>query len=618
MSASGINLATAYVNIVPSAKGIKGSIQKTLDPEAQSAGTSAGEKAGSSLASKLKGALVAAGIGTFIKSTLEAGGNLQQSFGGLDTLYEEAAAGAKKYASEAAKAGISANAYAEQAVSFGASLKAAYGGDTTKAMEAANLAILDMADNAAKMGTPLESIQNAYQGFAKQNYTMLDNLKLGYGGTKQEMERLLKDAQKLTGVKYDINNLGDVYSAIHVIQDELHLSGVAAEEAKSTFTGSFGAMKAAAENLMANISLGENITPSLLALGETVGTFLTGNLLPMIGNIVGSIPEILAQGVPMLLDTIRNILSSAVGTIGEGLPNLIDTLLNILSSLVGQIADYLPEFVNSAVQIVTSMISGLFQKLPDIVNGILTMAGKLVEAFLSIDWLDLGKKLVLGVLDGIKSLIMNIPQIFANIWNMLVNGAKGAWDGICSVFSGLANFFGNIFGAAWQAVKNVFSAGGKIFDGIKEGIVNAFKAVVNVIIGGINKVVAIPFNAINWALEKLRSIDIFGLKPFGWINLIGVPQLPYLERGGVLKRGQTGLLEGNGAEAVVPLERNKMWISAVANDLKTALLGANNASEASIGERIINQTINIYQPVQSPAETARAIKTTMKYGLAGE
>ena len=166
------DIGKAYIRIVPAAEGISDSISSVLNKESGSAGKSAGLN----IAGAIKEAIAAAGIGTFIKNSLEAGGNLQQSFGGLETLYEDAAEGAKKYAVEAAKAGLSANDYAEQAVSFGASLKQAFGGDTQKAMESANTAIIDMTDNAAKMGTPIESIQNAYQGFAKQNYTMLDNL----------------------------------------------------------------------------------------------------------------------------------------------------------------------------------------------------------------------------------------------------------------------------------------------------------------------------------------------------------------------------------------------------------------------------------------------------------
>lgn len=175
-------LGKAYVQIVPSAEGISGSIEKVIGGEA----TSAGKSAGLNLVGALKGVIVAAGIGTAIKASLDAGGALQQSFGGLDTIYGEASEAAKKYAYDAQQAGISANSYAEQAVSFGASLKQAFGNDATKAVEAANTAIMDMTDNAAKMGTPIENIQNAYQGFAKQNYTMLDNLKLGGRNTLAE------------------------------------------------------------------------------------------------------------------------------------------------------------------------------------------------------------------------------------------------------------------------------------------------------------------------------------------------------------------------------------------------------------------------------------------------
>ena len=228
-------IAKAYVQIMPSAKGIKGELTKEMGGDLEAAGKSGGDKLGGSLVSTLKKVVVAAGIGKIVSDALSAGADIQQSFGGLDTIYGEAADAAKEYAYQAAQAGISANDYAEQAVSFGASLKQAFEGDTTKAVEAANTAIMDMTDNAAKMGTPIENIQSAYQGFAKQNYTMLDNLKLGYGGTKTEMERLLEDAQKISGVEYNIDNLGDVYDAIHVIQQDLGLTGVAAQEASTTF-----------------------------------------------------------------------------------------------------------------------------------------------------------------------------------------------------------------------------------------------------------------------------------------------------------------------------------------------------------------------------------------------
>ena len=273
-------LGQAYVQIMPSAKGISGSIQKQLDPEASSAGESAGSNLGGRLVSVVKGVIVTAAIGKTIGMAISEGANLQQSLGGIETLFKGSADKVKKYADEAYKtAGLSANDYMESVTSFSASLLQSMGGDTEKAADKANMALIDMSDNANKMGTNMGDIQNAYMGFAKQNYTMLDNLKLGYGGTKEEMQRLLTDAQKLTGVKYDINNLADVYDAIHAVQEELDITGTTAKESAETFSGSFASMQSAFSNVLGKISLGMDITPELNALAETTSTFLFGNFL---------------------------------------------------------------------------------------------------------------------------------------------------------------------------------------------------------------------------------------------------------------------------------------------------------------------------------------------------
>lgn len=208
---AGTELAKAYVQIVPSAQGIQGMIEQAMGNEADEAG----EKAGTSFVSKLKNIVVAAGIGKVVSQAFNEGAALEQSIGGIETLYKDSANKMKAYAKEAYKtSGVSANAYMENVTSFSASLISSLKGDTSKAADIANMAMNDMSDNSNKFGTNIQDIQNAYQGFAKQNYTMLDNLKLGYGGTKEEMQRLLKDAQKLSGQKYDISNLADVYNAI--------------------------------------------------------------------------------------------------------------------------------------------------------------------------------------------------------------------------------------------------------------------------------------------------------------------------------------------------------------------------------------------------------------------
>ena len=304
-------LGKAYVQIIPSAKGISGMIQKEIGGEAASAGVSAGESLGSKMVGAISGVIAAAGIGKAFSAAISEGAALQQSLGGIETLFKGSADKVKGYANEAYKTtGLSANAYMENVTGFSASLLQSLGGDTNKAAETANMAMIDMSDNANKMGTSMESIQMAYQGFAKQNYTMLDNLKLGYGGTKQEMQRLLADAEKLTGVKYDINNLSDVYNAIHAIQENLDITGTTAKEAASTFSGSFESMKAAAQNVLGKIAIGENVMPALESLLETTKTFLFGNFLPMVGNILSGLGVVLTHG---LSDVASQLFGDAFG-----------------------------------------------------------------------------------------------------------------------------------------------------------------------------------------------------------------------------------------------------------------------------------------------------------------
>lgn len=457
-------LGKAYVQIIPSAKGIGSSIASELGGEASSAGVSAGN----SFVGAIKGVIAAAGIGTAVKSALEAGGALQQSFGGLETLYGDAAEGAKAYAVEAAKAGISANTYAEQAVSFGAALKQAYGGDTQAAMEAANIAILDMADNSAKMGTDIESIQNAYAGLSKQNYSMLDNLKIGYQGSKSEMERLLADAEKLTGVHYDIDNLGDVYSAIHVIQEDLGLTGVAAQEASETFSGSLGAMKAAGENLMANLALGEDIGPSLAALGASVQTFVLNNLLPMLGNIFEGIPELLS-----------------------GLSSTIIGMLNILNNNPD-------EFIQMGISIVTSLVSAIVEAAPYLVEAAWNLVAALGDALINTDWAAVGNDLITrlrssvdiaageilgmdsatvdGFLSGISSALPTILQGGSQMILELVNGLLGALPDLISGAGELLNSFTEFF---LENLPTVLETGTELLLSIVQGVQESLPEIVS-------------------------------------------------------------------------------------------------------------------------------------------
>lgn len=534
-------LGKAYVQIIPSAKGIGGAISKELDGEAGSAGKSAGLN----IAGALKGAIAAAGIGTALKSALEAGGNLQQSFGGLETLYGDAADAAKKYAVEAAQAGISANTYAEQAVSFGAALKSAFSGDTAKAAEAANTAIMDMADNAAKMGTPIENIQTAYQGFAKGQYQLLDNLKIGYGGTKTEMQRLLADASKLSGVEYNIDNLGDVYDAIHVIQQDLGLTGVAAAEASTTFTGSFEAMKAAGENLMASLALGQDLGPSLDALGQTVSAFVFNNLFPMIQNIIASIPSLLGGISDFIVKAIPSVMQAAVtlvSSIGEAFftfdwwglaSNIIDALSGAIDSAAGSImgsdttvldtfiqnlTNGGPQLLSKGVDLLIKISEGILKALPSLI----TTAGSLMTSISTTIMssyptiLENGSRLVFSLVDGI---VRNLPSIVQSVLKVIVTFVSTVGQNLPTILSQGIIIVGKLVAGLIQAIPQIVGAIPQLISAIVNGFGNfdwwsIGKDIVRGIANGLKDAAGIIKDAAKDAAKKAfeAAKDFLGIK----------------------------------------------------------------------------------------------------------
>lgn len=350
-------LGKAYVQIIPSAKGISGAIQNQLNPEATTAGINAGEGLSSKLISVVKGAIATAAIGKALHASLMEGANLQQSLGGIETLFKGSADKVKKYADEAYRtSGLSANDYMESVTSFSASLLQSVGGDTEKSADVANMAMIDMSDNANKMGTNMQDIQNAYQGFAKQNYTMLDNLKLGYGGTKEEMQRLLSDAEKLTGVKYDISNLSDVYNAIHAIQENLDITGTTAKEAAETFSGSFAAMKASFSNFLGNLALGRDMTPSLEALAETTSTFLFKNLLPMIVNIVKALPHAIVTFIKAAVPYIKEEFNVLLAELPSGFRKMVELIQTFMPIIAGVVTGFLAFTAISKISTVFSSV----------------------------------------------------------------------------------------------------------------------------------------------------------------------------------------------------------------------------------------------------------------------
>lgn len=480
-----IELAKAYVQIVPSAKGIKERLTQEVGGETAAAGLDLGKALGSSMVSAITSVIGTAAIGKLISDSVTAGGALEQSIGGIKTLFGDAFETVKANAEQAYKTvGLSANEYMEQSTSFAASLVSSVSGNTEAAAQLADIALRDMADNANKMGTPLESIQNAYQGFAKQNYTMLDNLKLGYGGTQAEMERLLAEATALSGVEYELGNLADMYVAIHTIQEELGITGTTAEEAAGTLSGSFASMGAAWQNVMGSLALGDGLTENLEALVDTAETYLVDNLLPMVTNVVGNIPQIIYTVVPELISTGTGLVQSLADGFVQGVPEFFSTALPQLLSFTDELRANVGGFVDAGLNMITQLLNGiiaglpqLFEYVPDI---IINIAGLIND---------------------------NAPKLLAGGVSLIVQLANGIWQAAKLI----PQHFGKIMEAALAVISaiNWVSMGGKIITGIGNGIksmggslLNAFKSGFS---NGIQWVLSLPKQAVQWGKDLIQS-----------------------------------------------------------------------------------------------------------------
>lgn len=483
--ADGIELGKAYVQIVPSAQGIKSALTEMFDEETDGLGEQTGQSIGQELIGTLKKVIAAAGIGKIISDSINMGGALQQSLGGVETLFKDSADTVKEYAAQAYRTvGLSANDYMEQTTSFAASLLSSVSQDTNAAAQLANMAMVDMADNANKMGTDMQDIQNAYQGFAKQNYTMLDNLKLGYGGTQAEMQRLLNDATKISGVKYDLGNLADMYSAIHIIQQEMDITGTTAREAATTLTGSFAAMKAAAENVMGNWSTGADLTEPLQALAGTAQTFLVDNLLPMIGNVLAGIPEIVYSLVPELLQTGTELLSSLAQGFTEGIPEFFSTALPQLLAFTDQLRDNAASFVDAGLNLITQLLNGLIAGLPDLIayvpDIIINICGIINDNMPKI--LGEGVALIVQLVVGI---VKAVPDLLAN-WKKILQA-------VLSVISAI----------------NWLNIGKNILTGVANGVKSMGSSMLNAFKGGFSSALAwiksLPSQAVQWGKNLIQS-----------------------------------------------------------------------------------------------------------------
>ncbi len=458
-----------------------------------------------------------------VGGAISEGANLEQSIGGVETLFKDNAGVVKANAAAAFQtAGLSANEYMSQVTSFSASLLNSLGGDTAMAAKVADMAMVDMADNANKFGTDMESIQNAYQGFAKQNYTMLDNLKLGYGGTKEEMQRLLKDAQAITGVKYNIDNLSDVYNAIHAIQENLGVTGTTAKEASETFSGSFAAMKSAAKNVLGNMAIGGDVTGSMEQLVESASTFLFKNAVPMIGRVLTSIPKAVKTGIKNAAPKIKasggdivkslkqgmiNSLPSSVRGIANQLFDSIGTLGNGFTSILPQLSSFgmgmmttMRQVAGSCIPALTSIISTVQTMLPVILPVIQTVVSTIGNIIAQ------AAPVISGLVSGIGMAVSTLAPIFSTIFSEIGSkvGTVIAFVGermgfIQDVIGTTAPLIGDIISTAWGVISPVvdlaisvfellFSVVQKVFPGI-QSIVETVWGVVKPLVEGIGSVI---------------------------------------------------------------------------------------------------------------------------------
>lgn len=441
-------------------------------------------KNGLAAAAKVGAAAVSAaatGIAVLTKNALNNYAEYEQLVGGVDTLFKDSSAKVQEYAANAYKtAGLSANEYMDTVTSFSASLLQSLGGDTEAAADMANVAITDMSDNANKMGTDMVSIQNAYQGFAKQNYTMLDNLKLGYGGTKEEMQRLIDDANALNAAQgkytnYSIESYADIVSAIHDVQVEMGIYGTTADEASTTIQGSVSSMKAAWSNLLTGIAddnadfktLTEQFVDSLVTVGE--------NIIPRINIIIQGLTQLITEAS-------QTIIPMAVQILLENLPSIVAAGMDLIMALVSGILDNIDLLIDCVLEMVDVIVNKLIENLPKLIDGGIRLIAALAK----------------GLIRAIPNLVSKIPQIISSIVKGLISGipaifdvgkniVEGLWHGIKNMgswFTGkVKGFFGGIVGGikdflGIHSPSKVFAGiGGFMAEGLGDGFDDQFKSV---------------------------------------------------------------------------------------------------------------------------------------------
>ena len=546
-------------------------------------------KVGKGLA--VAGAAAATAVTALVSKSVGAFADYEQLTGGVETLFGAGGRSVEEYAQSVGKsvsdiqgkydslmsaqnavlenankaymtAGMSANEYMDTVTGFSASLISSLGGDTNKAADYANSALVDMSDNANKMGTDMESIKNAYQGFAKQNYTMLDNLKLGHGGTQEEMKRLLSDAEKLTGQRYDISSFADITQAIHAIQTQMDITGTTAKEASTTISGSWGSLKAAFQNVLVGlttggdmfdqsldalintaVTFGQNIIPAIKGALSGVGYLIEG-LAPVIGetipplindlaptlansavSLISSLVNGLTQNATQFSECLSNIIIVAVAGISTVVPQLLDAASKIVSNLMQGLTNSMPQIVNGAVTLIEGLVNGLVNNIPLLIMGavqlVTSLANGLIENLPRI--IDAGVNLITGIVSASYSMM---PQIIQNGMQLVVNLAVGLVRAIPQLIAALPRITGaivkgfksvNWFDLGLQLIKSIWegikSIGSEMWNGVKEKTSELWGGVKNVVSEKLNNIKS-TYDAHGRGLKGATFAAIEGVKEY--------------------------------------------------------------------------------------------------------
>lgn len=546
-------------------------------------------KVGKGLA--VAGAAAATAVTALVSKSVGAFADYEQLTGGVETLFGAGGRSVEEYAQSVGKsvsdiqgkydslmsaqnavlenankaymtAGMSANEYMDTVTGFSASLISSLGGDTNKAADYANLALVDMSDNANKMGTDMESIKNAYKGFAKQNYTMLDNLKLGYGGTQEEMKRLLSDAEKLTGQRYDISSFADITQAIHAIQTQMDITGTTAKEASTTISGSWGSLKAAFQNVLVGlttggdmfdqsldalintaVTFGQNIIPAIKGALSGVGYLIEG-LAPVIGetipplindlaptlansavSLISSLVNGLTQNATQFSECLSNMIIVAVAGISTVVPQLLDAASKIVSNLMQGLTNSMPQIVNGAVTLIEGLVNGLVNNIPLLIMGAVQLVASLANGLIANlpRIIDAGVNLITGIVSASYSMM---PQIIQNGMQLVVNLAVGLVRAIPQLIAALPRITGaivkgfksvNWFDLGLQLIKSIWegikSIGSEMWNGVKEKTSELWGGVKNVVSEKLNNIKS-AYDAHGGGLKGATFAAIEGVKEY--------------------------------------------------------------------------------------------------------